>query len=77
MAKDDIGLIEPDEIAYRLELTSAELKLTYSALKALLNDFGHDEYDVQRIIRSVLNKLPPAESIESIDLGLPRRRPRL
>ena len=31
MAKDDIGLIEPDEIAYRLELTPSELKLTYSA----------------------------------------------
>jgi hypothetical protein len=76
MAKD-IGLIEPDEIAYRLELTPSELKLTYSALKALLNDFGHDEYDVQRILRSVLNKLPPSESIESIDLHLPRRRPRL
>jgi hypothetical protein len=44
MAKDDIGLIEPDEIAYRLELTPSELKLTYSALKALLNDFGHDEH---------------------------------
>jgi hypothetical protein len=77
MANDDIGLIEPDEIAYRLELTPPELKLTYSALKALLNDFGHDEYDVQRIIRSVLNKLPPPESIESIDLALPGRRPRL
>jgi hypothetical protein len=76
MAKD-IGLIEPDEIAYRLELTPSELKLTYSALKALLNDFGHDEYDVQRIIRSVLNKLPPSESIESIDLHLARRHPRL
>ena len=46
MAKDDIGLIEPNEIAYRLELTAPELKLTYSALKALLNDFGHDEHDV-------------------------------
>jgi hypothetical protein len=77
MANDDIGLIEPDEIAYRVELTPAELKLTYSALKALLNDFGHDEYDVQRIIRSVLSKLPPPESIESIDLHLSRRRPRL
>ena len=41
MAKHDIGLIEPDEIAYRLELTPPELKLTYSALKALLNDSGH------------------------------------
>ena len=77
MAKDDIGLIEPDEIAYRLELTPPELKLTYSALKALLNDFGHDEYDVQRIIRSVLNKLPPPEAVESIDLALPHRRRRL
>jgi hypothetical protein len=77
MAKDDIGLIEPDEIAYRLELTPPELKVTYSALKTLLNDFGHDEYDVQRIIRSVLNKLPPREAIESIDLALPHRRRRL
>ena len=77
MAKDDIGLIEPDEIAYRLELTPPELKVTYSALKALLNDFGHDEYDVQRIIRSVLNKLPPPEAIESINLALPHRRRRL
>lgn len=77
MTTDDIGLIEPDEIAYRLELTPAELKLTHTALKALLNDFGHDEHDVQRIIRSVLSKLPPPESIESIDLQLPRRRRRL
>ena len=77
MAKDDIDLLEANEIAFRLELTPPELKLTYSALTALLNDFGHDEYDVQRIIRLVLNKLPPPESIESIDLRLPRRRPRL
>ena len=76
MATDDTGVIQPDEIAYRLELTPPELKLTYSALKALMNDFGHDEHDVQRIIRSILNKLPPPESIESIDLHLPRRRQR-
>jgi hypothetical protein len=77
MSTDDIGLIEPDEIAYRLELTPAELKLTHTAFEALLHDFGHDEHDVQRIIRSVLNKLPPPESIEAIDLRLPRRRRRL
>jgi hypothetical protein len=75
--QDDIGLIEPNEIAYRLDLTPAELKLTYSALKGHLNDFGHDEYASQRNIRSVLNKLPPPQSIEAIDLRLPRRRPRL
>jgi hypothetical protein len=50
-ASDDLGLIGPDEPAYRLELTAAELKVTYTALRALMNDFGHDEYDVQRIVR--------------------------
>ena len=77
MATDDLSLIQPDEIAYRLELTPPELKVTYNALKTLLNDFGHDEYDVQRIIRAVIDKLPPAESIEAIDLRLPKSRPRL
>jgi hypothetical protein len=76
MGADDIGLIGPDEIAYRLELTPAELKITYNALKSLMNDFGHDEHDVHRIIRSVLDKLPPRESIESIDLRLQRGRAR-
>ena len=62
---------------YTLELAPAELKVTYNALKTLLNDFGHDEYDVQRLIRSVLEKLPPAEVLEAIQLDLPRSRPRL
>jgi hypothetical protein len=73
----DLSLIGPDETAYRLDLTPAELKVTYSALKSLLNDFGHDEHDVQQIVRAVLAKLPPASSVESIDLRLPRGRPRL
>jgi hypothetical protein len=77
MESGDQGLIGPDDTAFRLELTPGELKVTYTALRALLNDFGHDEYDVQRIVRSVLDKLPPGESIESIDLRLPRGRPRL
>ena len=63
--------------AHRLELSPAELKVTYMALKTFLNDFGHDEYDVQRLVRSVMDKLPPGEQIEAIDLALPRSRPRL
>jgi hypothetical protein len=77
MSQQEIGLIGPDEIVCRLELTSSELKVTYSALRSLANDLGHDEQDVQRLVRSVLNKLPPRESIESIDLRLPRGRRRL
>jgi hypothetical protein len=72
-----VSAIGPDETAYRLELTPGELKVTHSALRGLMNDLGHDEHDVQKIVRSVLDKLPPAESIASIDLKLPRGRPRL
>jgi hypothetical protein len=74
---DDTDLIQPDEIAYRLELTPRELKVTYSALKSYLDDFGHDEHDLKQLIRSVIAKLPEPASIESIDLGLPKGRPRL
>jgi hypothetical protein len=74
---EDTNLIGPDDIAYRLDLTPRELKVTHTALRTLLNGLGHDEHDVQQIVRAVLDKLPPAESIESIDLGLPRGRPRL
>jgi hypothetical protein len=73
----DAGLIGPDDVAYQLELTPRELKVTYSALKAMMDGMGHDESDVQQIVRSVLNKLPPPQSVESIDLQLPRRRQRL
>ena len=66
-----------EESTYRLELEPSELKVTHTALRALLNDLGHDEYDVQRIVRSVLEKLPPASEVEAIDLHLPRARPRL
>jgi len=77
MSQDPVDLIGPDEIAYRLDLTPAELKVTFTALRSLLNGLGHDERDVQQIVQQVIHKLPPAESVESIDLHLPRSRPRL
>ena len=68
MATEPTGLIGPDETAFRLELTPAQLKITYSALKSMLDDFGHDERDVAQIVREVIAKLPPAESIRSIEI---------
>jgi hypothetical protein len=62
---------------FRLNLTPAELKVTYNALKATYDDFGHDERDVQQLIRGVLAKFQPAEAVEAVDLGLARSRPRL
>ena len=73
MADEEIHLIGPDEIAYRLDLTPAQLKITWTALKAYLDDFGHDERDVQAIAREVLDKLPDEHAIRGIDIGKGRR----
>ena len=73
MADDDIELIGPDDVAYRLELTPAQLKITWTALKSFLDDFGHDERDVLAIAREVLAKLPDEHAIRTIDIGKGRR----
>lgn len=62
-------LIGPDDIAYRLDLTPAQLKVTYTALKSMLDDYGHEEADVLRAVREVLDKLPDEPSIRSIKVG--------
>jgi hypothetical protein len=74
MAEDDI--IGPDEPAYRLELTAAQLKVTHTALKSLFDDLGREERDVQGVVREVLAKLPNEHDIRAIDLKreLARRR---
>jgi hypothetical protein len=72
MATDD--LIAPNETAFRLELTPAQLKITYSALKSMLADFGHDQPDVHRIIRAIIAKLPDETSIRAIDINAELRR---
>jgi hypothetical protein len=68
MAEEDLHLIGPDEIAYRLDLTPGQLKIVHTALHSLLDGLGHDERDVQAIVREVLDKLPDERSIRAIDL---------
>jgi hypothetical protein len=53
---------------YHLELTPAQLKITHTALRSLLDDFGHDEPDVVRVIHEVLEKLPDEHAIRAIQL---------
>jgi hypothetical protein len=65
---DANDLIQPNETAFRLELTPAELKITHTALKALLDGFGHEEPEVRRLVHRVLEKLPDEHSIRAIDL---------
>ena len=42
---------------HTLELTDDELRLLHSALHAYLNDFGHEEADVLRQVKELLEKL--------------------
>jgi len=74
MASEPTDLIAPGETAFRLELTPAQLKVTHTALRSMLADFGHDEPDVHRVIREVLAKLPDEPSIRAIDLAAELRR---
>ena len=70
--EDELHLIGDDAIAYRLDLTPGGLKITHTALHSLLDDLGHDERDVQQIVRRVVHKLPDEPSIRAITL--PSRR---
>jgi hypothetical protein len=45
---------------HTIELTDEELRIVRNALQSFLEDFGHDEADVLRSIKSVLAKLPEA-----------------
>ena len=54
---------------YHLELTPPQLKLTHTALRSLLDDFGHDETEIVEIIQSVLAKLPDEHAIRAIRIG--------
>jgi hypothetical protein len=63
---------EPGEdVNFHLELTPPQLKVTHTALKSLLDDFGHDERTVGRVIHEVLEKLPDEHSIRAIRLDEP------
>ena len=59
---------------YHLELTPAQLKITHTALRSLLDDFGHEEHDVHAVIHEVLDKLPDEHSIRAIVLDEERKR---
>jgi hypothetical protein len=67
--QEEGDLIGPNEIAYRLVLTAAELKIVHTALKSLLDDFGHDEREVHKIVHEVLEKLPDEHSIRAINIS--------
>ena len=76
MAVDDQDLIGPGDVAYRLELTPAQLKVTWTALKTSFDGLGHDEHDVREVVAEVLAKLPGEHDVRAIDLDRERARAR-
>ena len=68
MSEEDSGNAQPTQFHYHLELTPAQLKITHTALRSLLDDFGHDEREVQRIVHEVLEKLPDEHAIRAIQV---------
>ncbi len=68
MATED-DLIKPGEIAYRLDLTAAQLKIVHTALKSLFDDLGREQHDVKKVVAEVLAKLPSDSDIRAIDLS--------
>jgi hypothetical protein len=47
---------------HTLELDTEELQLLESAVRSFLADFGHDEADLLRKIKSLLQKLEAAKA---------------
>jgi hypothetical protein len=68
MSDDRFDTTQTTQFHYHLELTPAQLKITHTALRSLLDDFGHDEPDVVRVIHEVLDKLPDEHAVRAIQL---------
>ena len=41
-----------------IELSEEELRIVYAALHSYLDDFGHEEADVLRLVKALISKLP-------------------
>lgn len=67
-------LIQPGELAYRLDLTAAQMKIVYTALRSLYDDLGHEEHDIKQVVAQVLDKLPDEHDMRAIDLRRELRR---
>ena len=46
---------------HAIELTDEELRIVRAALTAYLEDFGHDEAEILRLVKRVLAKLPVSQ----------------
>jgi hypothetical protein len=64
-ALDAVG---PDEELVTLTLAPQQMKITFSAVRLLLNDLQRDEQRELALLRSVLDKLPDEHVMRAITL---------
>jgi hypothetical protein len=43
---------------HQVELSDEELRLLHAALRSYLDDFGHEEADLLRLVKALIAKLP-------------------
>ena len=51
-----------------MSLTPQQMKITYSAVKLLLNDLQRGQADEREILRKILDKLPDEHTMRAITL---------
>ena len=71
---DDVLARVPEEEATPLRLDAADMKITWSAVHALLNDSVRGQEDERVHLRALLERLPGEHDIRAIDLDTELRR---
>jgi len=60
---------EPDERGVlTLELTPPQMKITYSAVRLLINDLQREQADEREILWAILDKLPDEHVMRAIEI---------
>ena len=61
---------EPDERGLlTLTLAPQQMKITYSAVRLLLNDLGREQAAERELLRTILGKLPDEHTMRAIELS--------
>jgi hypothetical protein len=51
-----------------VELTPPQMKITYSAVRLLLNDLQREQADEREVLRAILEKLPDEHTMRAIQI---------
>jgi hypothetical protein len=59
---------EPEDDVLQVPLSSQEMKITYTAVKLLLDDLQREQHDERAVLWQILDKLPDEHAIRAIAL---------